>query len=270
MRYTIFGGTGFIGSHFVSNLKDVAQVYIPPRKGADWREEDLGIVLYCAGHGDCAGKPGEVFDANTRLLWDVLDNGKFDRLLYLSSTRLYLNSSSSDEDSPLTIYPSDARRLFNISKLHAEELCLRCGKDIVIVRPSNVYGMALDSPLYLPSITRDAINRGKIEMYVPKDYSKDYVSVHDLVDAVLELSVIGAPKHRIYNVASGFNMSAEQVGDILQAETNCDVVWHQSKYTESFPKISIERISREIRYEPRSLKDDLAYMVSQFKTALGR
>ncbi|WP_337242221.1 NAD-dependent epimerase/dehydratase family protein, partial [Proteus faecis] len=77
------------------------------------------------------------------------------------------------------IHTSDNRRLFNITKLAAEEICLKSNKNITIIRPSNVYGTAINSSLFLPSIVRDAIQKKEINMFVSPEYSKDYISVND-------------------------------------------------------------------------------------------
>ena len=54
-----------------------------------------------------------VFDANCRLLADLLARGKFERLLYVSSTRVYMNQDSAVEGDDLKVCSDDQRRLFN-------------------------------------------------------------------------------------------------------------------------------------------------------------
>lgn len=107
--------------------------------------KDTGIVIYCAGNGDCQNTPFNVFQANCALLSDILQHSKFNRLVFMSSTRVYMNGNDTQENADLVVCRDDARRLFNLTKLVSEELCLKSGKDIVIVRPSNVYGVALNS-----------------------------------------------------------------------------------------------------------------------------
>ncbi|MFN7073919.1 NAD-dependent epimerase/dehydratase family protein, partial [Proteus mirabilis] len=79
-------------------------------------------------------------------------------------------------------------KLFNVTKLVAEYLCVKSKKNVIIVRPSNVYGLALNSSLFLPQIIKNAINNHKVDMYVNCDYEKDYVSVNDVVTVMYKLS----------------------------------------------------------------------------------
>lgn len=59
-----------------------------------------------------------------------------------------MNGDESSETSDLIIRQDDNRRLFNLTKLVAEELCFKSGKPFTIVRPSNVYGVALKVPCF--------------------------------------------------------------------------------------------------------------------------
>ena len=269
--YTVFGGRGFIGSEIVTQLNMLGDnTYVPERDDTNIFERNLGTIIYCAGNGDCKNTPFSVLDANVNLLSQLLQRAKFDRLLYISSTRVYMNQVSSNEHSNLTVSVDDQRRLFNLTKLVAEELCLKSGRNVCIVRPSNVYGVALNSPLFLPSITRDAIKNGKIDMYIRKSYAKDYVSVHDVAKSCIALSKISESNNKIFNVAVGINISAEQISSVLQEQTCCKVVWHDIDFpSEEFPETDI-RLIKEILpdYNPRNVLDDLKGMVLDFKNKM--
>lgn len=265
MNFTVIGGSGFIGAELVQHLRNNNyDVFVPHRNDPTLYENDLGIVVYCAGHGDCVNQPFNVNEANVELLSNILQRAKFKKLIYLSSTRVYMNSLSAFEDDELLIYPSDSRRLFNLTKLVAEELCFRSNRDCIIVRPSNVYGNAFSSPLFLPSITRDAIKNGVVNMYVTPDYNKDYVAVDDLIAAVVYLS-LHSTGHNLYNVASGNNTSAEQISAVLKNKTGCEIKWNPCLTTEQFPVTSIDRISDVMNFRPRNVIDDLSSMVDSFK-----
>lgn len=270
-RYTVFGGRGFIGGEIVSMLEAAGQdVWVPPRNDESVFETDLGIVIYSAGLGDCKNDPLGVFDANCRLLADLLARGKFERLLYVSSTRVYMNQNSSVEGDDLTVCSDDQRRLFNLTKLVSEELCLKSGRDITIVRPSNVYGVALHSPLFLPAITRNAINNGKVDMYIDHDYAKDYVSVMDVASTCIHLSNHPASLGKIINIAAGYNVTAQQIADILQEHTGCSVSWHKIKFpNEIFPVTDISTLrSIILEYSPRNVLFDIENMIRSFKNKL--
>lgn len=270
-NFTVFGGTGFIGKNIVEKLvSDGHSVFIPERKDPDIYSNNLGTVIYCAGNGNCDGEPFKVFEANTALLASILERSKFEKLVYVSSTRLYLNQGCSDEFNNIVTYSSDERRLFNLTKLLGEELCLKSGRNVVIIRPSNVYGLALNSPLFLPAITRDAIQNGVVNMYVSKEYSKDYVSVSDVVKAVTELSLKDNLASKVYNVASGTNTCSYQIADLLSLKTGCKVNWHVNKSSDedSFPVIDIKKLKGEINFSPRDVIEDLKCLIDDFKASL--
>lgn len=268
-NFTVLGGNGFIGSKVVSQLKNKAHsVFIPEKNDSRLYTDNLGVVIYCAGHGDCKNNPQKVFQSNSALLAKMLDKSKFDRLVYLSSTRLYMGQECASEYDNLTILNSDNRRLFNLTKLVSEELCLRSNKDVIIIRPSNVYGLALNSPLFLPAITRNAIINNQIDMYVTPNYAKDYVSVNDLAYATCALAEKSVLTQKVFNIGSGINTTARDIAKLLMNETGCDVIWHQGEEDEIFPETDISSVKSEIIFNPNNVLDDLKLMIKDFKVNL--
>lgn len=267
-KFTVFGGRGFIGFEFVKELKAQGHdVFVPERDDISIYEIDLGTVIYCAGYGDCQKDPFNVLTANVILLSTLLQKAKFDKLVYISSTRVYMNQELSNENSDLIICEDDSRRLFNLTKLTAEELCLKSDRDCLIIRPSNVYGLALNSTLFLPSITRNAINNGIIDMYIPKTYEKDYIYVGDLVSYVLCLINIKF-NNKVINVATGYNVSAKDITTILEKETRCKINWHKTNANENFSVINVEKLKELVDFNPNNILHDLHHLIFEFKNKL--
>ena len=264
-KFTVFGGRGFIGSEFVKKIESQGcDVFIPERNDNSIYEIDLGTVIYCAGYGDCQKDPFNVLHANVTLLSSLLEKAVFDKLVYISSTRVYMNQNESFENGNLTICNDDNRKLFNLTKLVSEELCLKSGRNCLIVRPSNVYGLAIDSPLFLPSIVRDAISKQIVNMYVTPMYSKDYIYVEDLVTATIEL--IDIDIKGTINIASGVNTTAKDIADCLIQYTSCKVNWLVNKDIDYFSPIDISKLSKNIEYNPSTLISNLHKMIIDFQT----
>lgn len=271
MNFTIIGGQGFVGSEVVNQLTiDSHTVWVPEKSDDTVYEKHLGTVIYCAGHGDCTNNPMKVLQSNTTDLSLLLQKAKFDKLVYISSTRVYMNQHQSDETCDLSIINEDDRKLFNLTKLVSEELCFKSKRNCIVVRPSNVYGVALDSPLFLPSITRSAILNGKVDMYVPENYSKDYVAVSDVAKVIIHISKLKTNNEKVINIASGYNVTAKDIADILAKQTNCEIIWHESSSNERFPETQINTMKSILNINPRSVKEDLVNMINAYKEHLSQ
>ena len=262
--YSVVGASGFIGSNMVNFLEKLGFNVLKIGRNLEEIEVDhLGVVVYCAGFGDCLNNPNNVIDANVSFLSEVLNKFSYDKLFYISSTRVYLDNQSGAEKSALKLSMGDSRRLFNLTKLTAEALMSQYANAIAL-RVSNVYGNAFKSPLFLPSIVRDAISKKVMNIYTTPNYAKDYINVEDVCTVIYQLSQIENLQHKVYNLASGKNISSEQIVSTIINKTDTDVIWHDVKHEDHFPPISIKRIQQEINYNPSSVLHDLGEMINLF------
>lgn len=261
-KITVFGGGGFIGS----KILELSNSYNFDAIRGDWRSIDTnldyGIVVFCLGVGDC-NRPVDMYESHLNLLNKIITKCQYKKIIYISSTRLYLNSTSSHESDDIQLLWNDNRRFFNLLKLTAEEMLKLSGRPFTIVRPSNVYGFAIDSPLFLPSILRDAISKKSIDMYVNESYAKDYVLVDDVANATL--SLIANESTGIFNIASGENITAKEISDIIANNTKSEVMWHDNSCEDKYPLINIEKVKKEIGFKPSKLMMNLEHMINNFK-----
>src|SRR5579863_10465781 len=91
MRFTIFGGSGFIGRHLSEYLRHQGMEVNTPGRGSDVpRGEKLGHVIYAIGlTGNFRQRPDAAIEAHVCLLQRMFSQADFDSWLYLSSTRVY-------------------------------------------------------------------------------------------------------------------------------------------------------------------------------------
>lgn len=260
---TIFGSSGFIGSHLLSFAKTLGYSVLTPRWQDGVPGGDLGTIIYCCGVGDC-NRPIDVIHSHVGFLSEVLQKATYQKVVYISSTRLYINSLSTSEDADLLLSEKDSRKLFNLAKLTGEDICKKLTENSLIIRPSNVYGLATNSTLFLPSLVRDAILKQEINLFVARDYAKDYLLVDDLSKACFDLIEKGISG--TYNVGSGQNVTSELIVDMLVKETGCKANWSSKIFNENFSPIDVSKIkSVLVDYSPRLLVSELETMIAKFK-----
>jgi nucleoside-diphosphate-sugar epimerase len=200
---TVIGASGFIGGRQAERLAaDGWDVFAPERGEADLLERDLGTAFYCAGlTADYDQRPFETVEAHVGLLAQVLRAGRFERIVYLSSTRLYDGLAEGREDAPLALDPANPRHSFDLSKALGENLVMtRSGGRGRVARLANVYDWAPGSPGFLSDWLVRAGTQRAFALDSSPGVARDYVHLDDAVSAIIAIAEGPA---RIVNVASG-------------------------------------------------------------------
>lgn len=263
---TILGASGFIGSQLARKLSGDGADYRAIGRTDSIPDENLGHVIYCIGvTADFRRRPLDTVEAHVCALVELLRRHQFDSLLYLSSTRVYAGDDSSDEEKPLHVAPRNAPDLYNISKAMGESIVLNSGHNARVARVSNVYGPDFTSENFLPSIVRQAVSGEKLVLETAPESAKDYISVDDAVAALIQIATRG--RERVYNVASGANVSHRELAEKLRALTGCEIEFAAGAPVAKFPLIDIERMRREFGFAPSSVLDDLPQLVESYKAA---
>jgi nucleoside-diphosphate-sugar epimerase len=263
--YTIFGGCGFIGGNIVKKLKEKnVEFFIPSKNDKSIFSENLGKVIYCAGlSSDFRERPFDTVEAHVSYLSEVLRYTYFDSFVYVSSARVYLNSTHGNEDLPLTVNSNTPEDIFNISKLMGESLCLNCGKgNIKMARISNVLGNDFNSNNFIYSITKDAVEKNEVILNTTLDSEKDYIGIDDVVNILLKLA--DSDISGIYNIAAGQNTTHEAIINILKEATHCDVKISEKAIPIKFPIIEIDKIKKELDFVPLDSKLLIKNIISNY------
>lgn len=264
MSFTILGATGVIGSRLVAWLRSQGEeVYAPGRDIPDMIKRPLGHVIYAIGlTADFRSRPFQTVEAHVSVLSKVLQHADFSSLLYLSSTRVYANSSSGSEDTPLHVNPQDPSDLYNLSKLMGESLCLSCGHpEVRIARLSNVVGgESQDSDNFIPSLLR-AAQEGRIVLRTSLSSSKDYIHIDDVVELLPRIATQG--RARMYNVASGIQTTHAQWINHLAGLTGCHVEVAPNAPATTFAPIDVTRIRTEFDFVPRPVFSALPAIIER-------
>lgn len=263
---TVLGASGFIGSHLVARLQELNAPCFAPDRDEDLAGKSLGHLIYCIGlTADFRHRSFETIDAHICALLKTIKECQFDSLLYVSSARLYCGRETiANEDDPVQVNPLHPGHLYNLSKAMGESLSLNCGKPAHVVRLSAVYGADFASENFLSAIIRDAILKKRVVLETSPDSERDYVSIADVVDLLVRISTGG--RQRIYNVASGINVSHRELTRTVSEFTGCYVEIIDRAPKMSSPIINIDRIKKEFGFQPSRFLDDLGKLIDLFKT----
>ena len=258
-EYTVLGANGFIGSHLVKHLSG-EMVFAPERDEMlaylkHLRGKSLGKIFYCIGMtADFRNQPFATVDANLVMLRHILDDCEFDRLVYLSSTRVYAGISNTDEDSNLCLNPHEPDHLYNLSKVMAESLCLNSGREVCIARLSNVYGEGMKAHNFLASLLYDASQSGNLCIRSAPESVKDYIAVEDVIRYLVAMA--DGAKHRLYNVASGINVSHVELAEVFR-QAGIEVDFLLNAAVISYPCIRTNRLVTEFGEVKCNVLNDL-------------
>jgi len=247
-RFTVFGARGFIGTHLVRSLREYGAEVLTPERASPISGENMGHVIYAVGlTANFRSRPYETMTAHVSHLTEILERARHKSFLYLSSTRVYGRAAKGDEDITIPVDIHDPGDLYNISKLAGESLCVSHRDETVrVARLSNVFGPAMvfarhASSTFLASIVQDAVCNRHVELGTSPGSSKDFVDVEDVASALGLIALHGT--ERLYNVASGQNVTHATLLNEIARLTGC--TWSTSKSVphSSFPAISTDLVS---------------------------
>lgn len=261
---TVLGASGFIGSRLVKRLAALGREHRVVRRDDPLPAGSLGLVVYGIGlTADFRSRTLDTVEAHVCKLLEILRRGDFESLIYLSSTRLYVAGHSTHEESPIQVAPLDPSDLYNLSKAMGESLVLNCGRPARVVRISNVYGDDYSSNNFLSTIINDAISQRKVVLQTAAGSAKDYVSIDNVVDGLIAITTSG--NERVYNLASGENVSNDQLAESLRRSTGCTVEYSQNAPLVTFPPINIDRLRAEFALQPSRVLDDMPRLIESYR-----
>ncbi len=243
-HYTVLGASGFIGSRLVKALKASGASCDAPARGDEFTfSRNLGSVFYCIGlTSDYRDRPFDTVEAHVTLLSQILERASFDRLIYLSSTRLYdaLKGDACNESADLPMNPANPRHLYDLSKALGENLCLTASKGrACVARLSSVYDVADKEAGFLPGLLQRLTKELTFTIDSSSGVVRDYIHVDDVIKALRALAE--GDKCEIVNVASGENVSNQDIVDTLNA-TGCKVKLQRQTQRELRPVYDITRL----------------------------
>ncbi len=293
-RILITGGAGFIGSHLVPPLlKQGQQITILDNLSTGSLENlaDLKAVRFVKGeitdrslvselmsnveevihlaaivdHDTCLRNPDLAHQVNvngTQVLLEEARRRGIKRFVYASSAAVYGHAMQLPirEDSKLAPLSP-----YGVSKAAAEQLCVEYaqsyGMGTICLRFFNVFGPRQTARQYSGVITefvKRLRNGEPPTIHGDGLQTRDFVSVEDVVDAVL-LAVASEAAEGVYNVATGVETTIEALALKL-----ISIAGQRSKPIYASPRAGdirrsvgdISRARQELRYSPRTNLDE--------------
>jgi len=113
------------------------------------------------------------------------------------------------------------------------------------------------------ALIAEALNRPIISLRTSHNSEKDYIAIEDVVEILPKIAQNG--KCRIYNVASGSNLTHGAIVNTIAKLTNRDVEIQKDAPTIIFPPIDVSRIVDEFHFLPRDIKESIERLVDRYK-----
>lgn len=258
-RFLVTGGAGFIGAavcnrlvslgHFVRVIDDLS-AGVPERLHPDivfhrgdvrdvprlWTLlQDVDCVLHLAAKvsvQESINFPSSYNDVNVggtvALLEAMHVAGQIKRIVLASSGAVYgeqTNQPVNEETMP------QPRSPYAVSKLSAEYYVRTLGMlnhvETVILRIFNAYGPGQVIPPsnapVVPLFLQQAVRNGSLVLHGDGNQSRDFVYIDDVVEAMIEASLIPGLDRSIINVGSGQETTIHNLVDQIAKVTNKEV-----------------------------------------------
>jgi nucleoside-diphosphate-sugar epimerase len=249
---TVLGAGGWIGSALVAELqRQKRPVLAVDRAGLQaWLDDNnqQGPVIYAIGlTADFRQRPHCTVEAHVSLVSQVLQRPGIERLLLLSSTRVYSRSVDTRETATLPCLSSDPSDIYNLSKLLGEALVLQDSRPgLKVVRLSNVIGPGQPPSTFMGALLQEAKQKGVVTIQQSADTCKDYVALADVVRLLPLIAERG--RQRLYNLGRGRNISHAEVAAWLEREGVPVRFAAQAGDSICFSPLQVERLT--VEFEP--------------------
>lgn len=301
-KVLITGGMGQVGSYLVDRLHNDLSVTIldnltsPTRseipESVNFVQEDIrspvarelaashDIIIHTAAQISVVRSMDEpLFDADNNIfgtlnLLEGARKGNIEKFIYMSSAAVYGNPEYLAIDEK---HPQNPMSPYGASKLCGEKYCTMYHQaydlPTVCIRPFNIYSPRQDPSNPYSGVISKFIGRIK-EGQAPIIFgdgsqTRDFVSVHDIVDMIVLLMDDTNSNGEVFNVGTGQRTSVKELANVILDIFGSDLDiefrdWLSGDIKDSYSDISK---AKNIGYSPQvELKDGLQEIVDSISS----
>lgn len=249
----ISGSHGFLGEALTKKLEQSGQEVLRlDRSGII--SADIGLVFDLAAYGNMADQTDvrEIYRANLMRVINMVEEGCFERLIYISTSSVSLPNQTP----------------YSLSKKAAEEYLQWSREKVAIARPLTPVGVGEQKEHLIPKLIQSCLYG--IEIPFVADPVHDFIDIDDFVDALLTIKDKGLFEGEIYEIGSGKQVSNDEVRLLVEETTgkraNVRPVESMRSYDTKEWRANNERIC-SLGWEPRiSLKTTIQRMIDNERT----
>lgn len=299
----VTGGTGFLGSQVVSQLKKkgATNIFVPKSSEYDLRDQknakeitkNADIVFHIAarvgGIGLNQEKPGELFYDNLMMGINLLEQSRknnVQKFIALGTVCSYpkFTPIPFKEEGIWDGYPEETNAPYGLAKkmllVQSQAYRQQYHFQSIMVIPTNLYGpndnFEENSSHVIPALIKKIFtakqkNLHKISVWGDGTATRDFLYVDDAARGII-LAAEKYDKPEPLNLGSGIEISIKDLVDKLLKITNSDIdiEWETDK-PNGQPRrcVSIEKAKKEIGFSPTvdldtGLKKTIDWYTSQF------
>lgn len=294
----VTGGAGFIGSHLCEALiargcnitvidkdfgPEIEELYnnfaidIVNRdiiSGLSQLRDSYDYIFHLAAYAVptlCEKNPIEAFLTNVRGTYELLKyatNTKSGKVVFTSTALLYGREPiylPIDEKHPI----DGTDNVYSITKKLGEDICrtfrTKYKIPIAILRLFNTYGPRQTEEYLIPTMIKQAMNSGIIELWSDKP-KKDFNYVLNVVDALLSVAESDVMVD-VLNVGSGEEVSISSIARTVASEFDAEVKFLNKEVIGSLrSQCDYKLISDKYKWRPKiSFNDGLTATIRYFK-----
>ena len=234
-RIIVTGASGFIGRHLIKLMAEYPGINAIPlsRKTIPgyftvpgYIDPPDGEILIHLAENNNANSMGLLDRSYEKTLTHTINsffNKKYEKIIYISSSMLYGDSSMSAHGTEDEIF-LDTRYC---ELKYLAECCVLNSSSGLVARLSNVYGKGMSKSNVISHISNQIQNSGdlKIQNDAPV---RDFINVRDVVEGIFAIAMsdsIDKRSSKVYNIGTGVGTSIGELAKLMleksgQAERN--------------------------------------------------